>query len=54
MNGHIVYYKERYPAVKAKRPGARLGDIAKSVGAEWKKLGADARAKFSASGNTGS
>jgi hypothetical protein len=51
MNGYIVYYKERYPAVKKKMPGAELGDIAKAVGAEWKKLGADERVKYSAQGH---
>jgi hypothetical protein len=51
LNGYIVYYKERYPAVKKKMPGAELGDIAKAVGAEWKKLGADERVKYSAQGH---
>jgi hypothetical protein len=51
MNGYIVYYKQQYPAVKAKMPGAKLGDIAKAVGAEWKKLGADERVKYSAQGH---
>ena len=52
MNGYIVYYKQQYPVVKAKMPaGAGLGEIARVVGADWKKLGADEKAAFSVQGN---
>jgi hypothetical protein len=46
INGYILYYKERYPIVKAKMPAAGLGEIARSVGAEWKNLSKDEKAKF--------
>ena len=45
-NGYILYYKERYPAFKAKMPAAGLGDIARSIGAEWTALPSDEKEKF--------
>ena len=46
MNDYILYYKERYPAFKAKMPAAGLGDIARYIGAEWKNLSIDEKEKF--------
>jgi hypothetical protein len=46
INGYILYYKERYPAVQAELRGEKLGVVAKAVGVEWKKLNADEQAKF--------
>ena len=39
MSPYILYYKERYPDLRAKVPKASLGGIAKIVGKEWKALG---------------
>jgi hypothetical protein len=39
VSPYILYYKERYPDLRAKMPEATLGGIAKVVGKEWKALG---------------
>ena len=46
MSPYILYYKERYPDLRATMPEASLGGIAKIVGKEWKALGQGGKADY--------
>jgi hypothetical protein len=46
LSPYILYYKERYPDLRATMPEASLGDIAKVVGKEWKALGQAKQADY--------
>ena len=45
-SAYILYYKARYPVLRAKFPEASLGTIAKVVGLEWQELGQKGQAEY--------
>ena len=46
LNGYIVFYRDQYPHYRGKMPDAELGEIARVIGAQWKKLTTDQKAKY--------
>ena len=46
LSAFMFYSQERRPDVKAKNPNIAFGEVAKKIGAEWKKLTDSKKAKY--------
>jgi len=52
LTAFFLFCNDRRPAIKAKNPDLRIGDVAKELGKMWAELAQDAKSKYEAKAKT--